>query len=324
MKHYSLGTLEASEQLIRDLYIDLRNKVNAWSELTLQTPQARMGYVGQHLVSVVTGFPGGKSGARGFDLVMDQGKYGEIKTCYRVDQLGACGKCNAVVSSLEKKCSMCGSTNIIRKDDSKWLIGIQHDQEFSKVLDPYRYYFVLFEFEEISNPQNNNILATIWEVDPTVKGFGYCMMDYYVNIRARSKSKAPFNMWPHQFKFALTQPELIYQSLIKEDGTINTRIFPTMNNKYLDELRPLQDYSHATTITLDVAKAVLLKFDPKATTSGKSKKSILEMIEALRISKKLSNKDLCDAFADAIYLPLLLPKKAQLPTHLTQYYSELQ
>ena len=69
---------------------------------------------------------------------MDNNKHGEIKTCYRVDQLGACGDCNAVVSSLEKKCSICESINIVRKDDSKWLIGIQHDEEFAKMLEPYR------------------------------------------------------------------------------------------------------------------------------------------------------------------------------------------
>lgn len=66
MLNYTLGTIEASEALIKDLYIDLRAKVNAWSKITQQTPQARMGYVGQHLVSVVTGYPGGKSGARGY------------------------------------------------------------------------------------------------------------------------------------------------------------------------------------------------------------------------------------------------------------------
>ena len=69
MLNYTLGTIEASEALIKDLYIDLRAKVNAWSKITQQTPQARMGYVGQHLVSVVTGYPGGKSGARGYDLI---------------------------------------------------------------------------------------------------------------------------------------------------------------------------------------------------------------------------------------------------------------
>ena len=56
MLNYTLGTIEASEALIKDLYIDLRAKVNAWSKITQQTPQARMGYVGQHLVSVVTGY----------------------------------------------------------------------------------------------------------------------------------------------------------------------------------------------------------------------------------------------------------------------------
>lgn len=71
MLNYTLGTIEASEALIKDLYIDLRAKVNAWSKITQQTPQARMGYVGQHLVSVVTGYPGGKSGARGYDLVIE-------------------------------------------------------------------------------------------------------------------------------------------------------------------------------------------------------------------------------------------------------------
>lgn len=147
MLNYTLGTIEASEALIKDLYIDLRAKVNAWSKITQQTPQARMGYVGQHLVSVVTGYPGGKSGARGYDLVIDDERHGEIKTCYRVDQLGSCNACGAVVSSLETECAVCSSTSINRKDDSKWLIAIRNNDEFAKLLDPYRYYFVLFEFE---------------------------------------------------------------------------------------------------------------------------------------------------------------------------------
>ena len=39
MLNYTLGTIEASEALIKDLYIDLRAKVNAWSKITQQTPQ---------------------------------------------------------------------------------------------------------------------------------------------------------------------------------------------------------------------------------------------------------------------------------------------
>ena len=59
---YQLGTVDASKQLIQDLYIDLRKKANQWASITHQTAQARMGYVGQHLVSVVTGYQGGRSG----------------------------------------------------------------------------------------------------------------------------------------------------------------------------------------------------------------------------------------------------------------------
>ena len=169
MLNYRLGTIEASEALIKDLYIDLRTKVNAWSEITQQTPQARMGYIGQHLVSVVTGYPGGKSGARGYDLIISPTEHGEIKTCYRVDQLGSCKNCSAVVSSLETVCSACGSDDINRKDDSKWLISIRNDDEFAKILAPNTYYFVLFEYENLSNTAESDIIASIWEVNPKTK-----------------------------------------------------------------------------------------------------------------------------------------------------------
>lgn len=250
MLNYTLGTIEASEALIKDLYIDLRAKVNAWSKITQQTPQARMGYVGQHLVSVVTGYPGGKSGARGYDLVIDDERHGEIKTCYRVDQLGSCNACGAVVSSLETECAVCRSTSINRKDDSKWLIAIRNNDEFAKLLDPYRYYFVLFEFESIYDSNNNDIIASIWEVDPKSKGFAYCMIDYYLNIRSQSTSKAPFNMWPHVpydtspallcFDFAQTDT-LPYRIniLIGKNGTGKTQTLSRLANSlsgYTDAL----------------------------------------------------------------------------------------
>jgi hypothetical protein len=157
-----LGSFESSELLIRELYIDLRNKVNKWANITKQTAQARMGYIGQHLTSIVTGYPGGRSGARGYDLVISDNEYGEIKTCYRVDQLGKCNKCQAVVASIEETCHMCGSDDIKRNDDSKWLIGMQHDEEFSRILEPKSYFLVLFDFVDLNNP--NEIRASIWRV----------------------------------------------------------------------------------------------------------------------------------------------------------------
>lgn len=281
MLNYTLGTIEASEALIKDLYIDLRAKVNAWSKITQQTPQARMGYVGQHLVSVVTGYPGGKSGARGYDLVIDDERHGEIKTCYRVDQLGSCNACGAVVSSLETECAVCGSTSINRKDDSKWLIAIRNNDEFAKLLDSYRYYFVLFEFESIYDSNNNDIIASIWEVDPKSKGFAYCMIDYYLNIRSQSTSKAPFNMWPHMLKFALTEPTLIYRSKITNDGNIITDVFPSKNNTYSDVLLPLSSYSGSTTISVANIKNVIKKYSPSARVNGLNKEKLLQLLETI-------------------------------------------
>lgn len=72
--------------------------------------------------------------------------------------------------------------------------------EASEALIKDLYYFVLFEFESIYDSNNNDIIASIWEVDPKSKGFAYCMIDYYLNIRSQSTSKAPFNMWPHMLK----------------------------------------------------------------------------------------------------------------------------
>ena len=196
MLNYTLGTIEASEALIKDLYIDLRAKVNAWSKITQQTPQARMGYVGQHLVSVVTGYPGGKSGARGYDLVIDDERHGEIKTCYRVDQLGSCNACGAVVSSLETECAVCGSTSINRKDDSKWLIAIR-----------------------------NNVIK---------------------------------------------------------------------------------------------------KYSPSARVNGLNKEKLLQLLEDIRKNNNITNADLCNKFADEIYLPKIVLKKADIPLSLRSQFIDLR
>jgi hypothetical protein len=88
-KKMELGTEKASIALIKDLYVDLRKKMLEWAKITGQTGQARIGYIGQHLVSVVTGYKGAKTGARGFDLKIGDFDYGEIKTCSKVDQMGS-------------------------------------------------------------------------------------------------------------------------------------------------------------------------------------------------------------------------------------------
>ncbi len=264
--NYTLGTVEASEQLIYDLYIDLRRKVNQWAGITYQTAQARMGYIGQHLVSVATGFPGGRSGARGKDLILPGNEHAEIKTCYRVDQLGKCNVCGAGVASIEDTCPECGSEDLKRNDDSKWLISVRNDAEFACILDPQYYYLVLFEFTNLRSP--DTIQASIWQVGSLAPGFALCMIDYYLTIRSASTSKAPFNLWPYQLKFDLMKPTLIYRSFITKDDRVQTTIFPGRDSPQLHRLKRLPEYSQSQNL---------------------SKEKVLHFCESIQASVELSS-----------------------------------
>lgn len=311
----TLGSLESSEQLIKDLYIELRQKINVWSSITKQTAQARMGYIGQHLVSVVTGFPGGRSGARGKDLVLPNGEFAEIKTCYRVDQLGKCCACGAGVSSIELECSVCDSTDIKRNDDSKWLIGIQHDNEFAEVLSPKYYYLVLFDFTDLMNP--TTIRASIWRVDPLAPGFAYCLIDYYKNIKAASKSGAPFNLWPFQLKFELMRPFLVYQSFIYSDNTIQTRVFPGLQPPEHYPLSPLPTFSRSQNLTL----AKIREFSSilgLPVLESTNKGQLLNFAQDNITKMNIHFDAVVDALAKTLYRAEVAPHLATLPDRMKE------
>lgn len=310
-----LGTVAASEQLIFDLYIDLRRRINGWAAVTKQTAQARMGYVGQHLVSVVTGHPGGRSGARGKDLVISPTEFGEIKTCYRVDQLGKCRTCNAGTASIELECSECGSNDIKRNDDSKWLISIRHDAEFAQMLDPKVYFLVLFDFVDLLKP--DTVRASIWEVDPLAPGFALGLIDYYSNIRAASVSKAPFNLWPFSLKFDLMRPRLIYRSFIGYDDKITTERFPSRDMPEILGLPKLCDYSRATNLT--VPKVVsFANYLGLSIGVALPKRAMLLKLDEQILGAGLDPALICDALSLALYKSEIQPHLNQLPHRLSQ------
>jgi len=308
-----LGDIKSSEKLIFDLYIDLRKRINAWAAITKQTAQARMGYVGQHLVSVVTGYPGGKSGARGHDIVLPDNEYAEIKTCYRVDQLGRCNNCDARIASIERVCPDCGSHDIKRNDDSKWLIGIRHKDEFAAIAEPKSYYLVLFEFVDLTTAES--IRASIWEIDPKSRGFLYCMVDYYLNIKSNSKSGAPFNLWPYQLKFCLMRPMLIYESTISTtDDSVITHVFPGRNNPKEYPLRPLYEYKHSQNLTINKVRELARILKISLQSNGDSKKSILlEEIQQHINENQIKNEIIANAVAKAIYWDDIKAKINTLP-----------
>lgn len=295
-----LGDVRSSEKLIADLYIDLRRRVNTWAAITQQTSQARMGYVGQHLTSVATGFPGGKSGARGRDLVLPNGEYAEIKTCYRVDQLGQCNSCGARIASVELECPDCGGADIKRNDDSKWLIGIRHDDEFAQTLEPKAYYLVLFEFVDIQSP--SAIRSSIWEVDPKLPGFAYCMVDYRLNIQAKSNSGAPFNLWPYQLKFDLMCPVLIYRSIISTvSDSVDTVLFPGRDAARLRPIKPLGEYARARNLTADKIDILSDMLGVPNGLPRARKRARLDFIQSRIETAGMPPETVADTLATALY-----------------------
>lgn len=306
---FQIGTVEASEALLKDLYLDLRTRIRAWSLVTQQTPQARMGYIGQHLVSVVTGFPGGRSGARGHDLVLPDGGFAEIKTCYRVDQLGSCAKCGIQVSSVEVTCPSCDSGEIVRKDDSKWLIGVKNEKELRELFEPRWYYLVLFDFSDISSESHIN--ARIWRVSPRTRGFAYCMVDYFFNI----KSSAPFNLWPFMLKFYLMKPELIYHSVISTTGNeIETLLFEgKIGSPTLSNLQSLDIYARARNENLSEDDLHRLISHLKVKISGTSKKALLINLETERRKGSFSEDDLVEGLSQALYAQRITSRLNFLP-----------
>lgn len=312
MTSHRLGTLDASETVLKELYIDLRSALRRWASITFQTPQARMGYIGQHLTSVVTGFPGGRSGARGKDLILPDGHHAEIKTCYRVDQLGKCLSCTAVVASIEIACPVCGSDRLKRNDDSKWLIGIRNEAEMRTLFDPRYYYLVLFDFADFTAAVDIN--ARIYEVDPNTKGFAYCMTDYYVNIAPNST--APFNLWPFQLKFETMKPRLIYHSVIREDDTINTIIFPGVRGApVVVAPRPLTDYARSQNLSATSIKAIGQRLGV-AMPNSTDKRQLLSVLEENRYALAWDDGLLADELAEALYADRLQGHRDWLPTAL--------
>lgn len=305
-----LGDLATSEQLIYDLYIDLRRKINVWADITKQTAQARMGYVGQHLVSIVTGYPGGRSGARGKDLIMNDNEYGEIKTCYRVDQLGKCKDCGSVVAAIEQKCPECESVKIQRKDDSKWLITIRNEEEYSLILEPKAYYLVLFDFTDLDNP--HTIRASIWEVNPKRPGFAYCMIDYFENIRKNSKSKAPFNLWPFQLKFTLMCPRLIYRSYIANDDSISTELFLGREQAQQISEFKISPYVNAHNLTIPKLHNFARHLGLDGALSDK-KADAIRIVESKVKGSEVSVEEALDSLAWHIYWPEIKESFSNLP-----------
>lgn len=78
---------EVASELLQEQVIDQRGRLHRWRELTHQPAQIDTGYVAQHLVSIVSGIPGGGMRGKGEDLRDGS----EVKSANFLDSLDARG-----------------------------------------------------------------------------------------------------------------------------------------------------------------------------------------------------------------------------------------
>lgn len=299
------------KQLLSDLVLQPRLNAIRWSAITKQTPNIKIGYPGQHLASLITGIEGERTGARGNDLIDGS----EVKSCSRIDQLDICEKCKAPVARLETKCSGCGSSNIVRKNDSKWLFSIRNTSDLDFLIHGVkRVLLVLGDYPNFENGDYDTLRFQSFEIWPESSRnarFSKIMSNYYQKIYLAHKKKnpdktpAPKNFWPYQYQFYICNPILTFSCLVKSANTnpaitVSHYIEPTLDRSKTPSVLMPTDIITEKEIDLILKKA--------------SKKELQSMIkpdfqDKLNKLKNLSHKEKQAAFIGIdenlrAYLPL--------------------
>lgn len=207
---------ETIKEFLTEVILEPRKKILKWSKITKQTPNIKIGYPAQHLISLITGIEGTRSGARGSD-VSDKS---EGKSCNRVDQVDTCKDCKGKVLRSEKSCNHCGSQNIERKNDSKWLFTIRSEEELNKLVNTDRIILTIFDYPNFDSDDFDSIRIRVFEIYPKKERhskFKDIMEEYYYSIYEKNRTKnpkkvpAPKNFWPDSYQFYLCNPIKIFE-----------------------------------------------------------------------------------------------------------------
>lgn len=235
------------EQLLHELVLEPRINALRWSGITHQTPNIKIGYPGQHLASLVTGIKGSKTGARGDDL--EDGT--EVKSCSRIDQMDRCKDCKAPVARNEKVCLDCGSSDIQRKDDSKWLFAIKSEDDLKLLTEDIpRILLILGDYPKFKMEEYDTLrfqCFEIWTNRDRHQKFKDIMSSYYHNIYLVNKNNnpqktpAPKNFWPYRYEFYLCNPILTFSCIVTEASTrpninIDTYIEPSTDRSEVESI----------------------------------------------------------------------------------------
>lgn len=221
---------EQIKHFISDMIIEPRRKAHYWSKITNQTPNLKIGYPAQHLASLICGMKGNAVGARGDDIIDGS----EVKGCSKVDQSDKCKDCKETVLRTENKCPHCGSTNIQRNNDSKWLIGIRSDDELRMILEETpRFIFIVTDYPNFDKQDFDTMRIRafeIWVKSDRCANFRTLMKNYYNYIFKEqkklnpNKNPAPKNLFPDNFPFYMCNPIKTFECIIKDGLSDNPSI----------------------------------------------------------------------------------------------------
>ena len=202
---------------VSELFINPRKTMYEWSSITEQTAHIKIGYVGQHLASVLLNTKGCKTAARGEDC-MDKS---EVKSCSRVDQSDKCKRCKINLTKFDKVCPKCKKNDKIkRNNDSKWLLTIRSESDLKKYLDLDRLVLIIEEYPNFDKNNFDDIVIKVYEIYPKkekCKHFKSILMEYWENIykanieKNPKKVPAPKNLWPYSFQFYMCNPVKIFE-----------------------------------------------------------------------------------------------------------------
>lgn len=233
------------ETFLREVIIEPRKIMRRWSKITNQTPNLKIGYPGQHLASLILGMKGTGTGARGDDIIDGT----EVKSCSRIDQLDKCKACKGNVLRSQDVCPACGSSDIDRKDDSKWLITIKSESELEMYLTRIpRMLLIISDYPNFDSDDFSSMRIRayeVWNQSSRASGFRAILSHYFNNIYLEHIRKdpkatpAPYNFWPDKYAFYMCNPIKVFESIIDNiDGdqptiTITHYVEPCKNRATL-------------------------------------------------------------------------------------------
>lgn len=215
-------------QFLEDLIIKPRIDIQKWSVITRQTPTLKIGYIGQHLTSLILGMQGVRTGARGHDIVDGT----EVKSCTKVDQVDICKDCKLRVMRAEVLCPHCGSARISRKDDSKWLFSVKTDVELNYITEEVpRVFLLISDYPDFRNNNFTSIRFEAFEIFPQSPRMSifkdlityYFVHNYLPKAGANAKT-SPMNFHPYSFQFYMCNPIKVFSCIIENIDNENSQI----------------------------------------------------------------------------------------------------